>query len=70
MKVKDYGSEYPYLPFRRQIRKQLIAMAVATATILVFMAVLIVSICLLPGAIDNEVSRQVAQVEKSLGVKP
>jgi hypothetical protein len=64
--MKDYGSEYPYIPWRRQYRRLINTMLISIATIIVFMSMLVVSIKLLPGAIDEEISRQVAVVEKSL----
>jgi len=64
--MKDYGSEYPYIPWRRQYRRLINTMLVSLATIIIFMSVLCVSISLLPGAIEEEISRQVAVVEKSL----
>jgi len=67
--TKDYGTEYQYIPWRRQYRRLINTMIISLATIIIFMAVVVLSIAMLPGAIDKEVSKQVAQVEKSLGVQ-
>jgi hypothetical protein len=68
MRNKDtYGREYPYIPWRRQYRRQINAMILSLATIIIFMSVLCLSISLLPDAIDKEISRQVAVVESALG---
>jgi len=65
--LKDYGSEYPHIPWRRQYRRQITAMIISLATIIIFMSVLCLSIILLPGAVEEEISRQVAVVESVLG---
>ena len=65
--MKDYGAEYPYIPWRRQYRRLINTMILSIATIIIFMAVLVVSIIMLPGAVEKEISRQVAVVESSLG---
>jgi len=68
MKNKDtYGSEYPYIPWRRQYRRLINTMIISLATIIIFMSVLCLSIILIPGAVEKEISRQVAVVESSLG---
>jgi len=67
MTLKDYGSEYPYIPWRRQYRRLINTMIVSLATIIIFMSVLCLSIILLPGAVEKEISRQVAVVENALG---
>jgi len=65
--MKDYGSEYQYIPWRRQYRRLINTMIVSLATIIIFMTVLVVSIIMLPGAVEQEISRQVAVVENALG---
>jgi hypothetical protein len=68
--MKDYGSEYPFTPWRRQYRRVINTMTISLATIIVFMAMLVAGIVMLPSAVEKEISRQVAQVERSIGVKP
>lgn len=65
--LKDYGTEYPYISWRRQYRRLINTMIVSLATIIIFMFVLCLSIFLLPGAVEKEIGRQVAVVESSLG---
>jgi hypothetical protein len=67
MTMKDYGAEYPYIPWRRQYKRLINTMILSIATIIIFMAVVVMSIVALPWAIDQEVSKQIAQVERSLG---
>jgi len=66
-RYKDYGAEYPYVSWRRQYRRLINTMIVSLATIIIFMTVLVVSIIMLPCAVEKEISRQVAVVEFSLG---
>jgi len=65
--MKDYGSEYPYVSWRRQYRRLINTMIVSLATIIIFMSLVVLSIMLLPGAVEEEISRQVAVVESSIG---
>jgi len=65
--MKDYGSEYPYVSWRRQYRRLINTMILSIATITIFMSLVVLSIMLLPGAVEKEISRQVAVVENSLG---
>jgi len=67
MTMKDYGSEYPYVSWRRQYRRLINTMILSIATITIFMSLVVLSIMLLPGAVEKEISRQVAVVENSLG---
>jgi hypothetical protein len=66
--MKDYGSEYPYIPWRKRYSRLINTMTISLATIIVFMAMLVAGIIMLPGAVEKEISRQVAVVEKALGV--
>jgi len=66
-RYKDYGAEYPYVSWRRQYRRLINTMIVSLATIIIFMTVLVVSIIMLPCAVEKEISRQVAVVENALG---
>jgi len=66
-RYKDYGAEYPYVSWRRQYRRLINTIIASIATIIIFMALVVLSIILLPGAIEKEISRQVAVVESSLG---
>jgi len=67
MTLKDYGSEYPYVSWRRQYRRLINTMILSIATIIIFMSLVVLSISLLPGAIEEEILRHVAVVENSLG---
>jgi hypothetical protein len=63
----NYGSDYP-IRRRPSIRPQLAMMASGFLAIFFFFAALVVTLHLLPGAIEAEIERQVAVVQKHLGM--
>ena len=67
--MKDYGQEYPVMRHCRQYRAVVVALATSAAAIFVFFALLAVGLTLLPAAIDAELQRQIAVVERNLEVK-
>ena len=69
--MKDYGSPYPV--HRRRVSPRLkVFFSGSVIAIFVFISLLAVGLTLLPAAIDAELQRQIAVVEKSIGmeVKP
>jgi len=64
----DYGSEFPVI--RRRRRKIAAGMFLSgTMAIACFFALIAITFELLPAAIEAEIARQVAVVERSLGVR-
>ena len=64
---KDYGQPYP-VQRRRQRRESVLSAATGFLAIAFFIAALLVTFHLIPNAIDAEIARQTAVVERSLGV--
>jgi hypothetical protein len=67
--VKDYGAEYPVgRGWFWQYLAYIIFLLSGFGAVVCFCAALLLTIYLLPGAIDAELDRQIAVVERSLGV--